>query len=325
VFNALVGNARLLGAAWTCYRLAVERQFPDVERDPGFQARDVPQIRDRMQQIEKSLDLGADRALLKAVLQHTQTLPPDQRIPPIDAWIQANGGIDPALDAVYRSTALVAPEARLKLTEWSRADFERNADAWVKLAVALEAWQRDARAEKRTRDGAFARLRPVWMDALQQFHDDELYPDANGTLRLSFGRVEGYSPEDGVTYHAQTGLQGMARKAGGPPFDAPIRVLDQVRVAPRTRWAAPDLEDVPVNFLSTLDNTGGNSGSPTLNARGELVGFVFDRNWDAVAADWVYEADLTRSIHVDVRYLLWMLDEVEKAKVLLQEMGVGRG
>ena len=80
--------------------------------------------------------------------------------------------------------------------------------------------------------------------------------------------------------------------------------------------------EVPVNFLTTLDNTGGNSGSPTLNAKGEMVGWVFDRNWEAVAADWVFAPELTRSIHVDSRYALWLLQEVYNAEELLTELGV---
>ncbi|MSQ03757.1 MAG: S46 family peptidase [Myxococcales bacterium] len=323
--SGLTNTPRLLGVALTGYHLAFERQFPDVDRDPGFQSRDVSDIRDRFKALARSLDLPSDRALFRTLLVATQDLPANQRIPPIDAWIAAAGGIDAGLDAIYASRALVDLERRERLLTTDQVEFERSGDPWVRLAVALETWHRSIRSEKRARDGALARLRPIYMDALIQFRPGTIYPEANGTLRLSFGKVEGYTPEDGAVYLPHTTLGGMAAKVRGAPFHAPARVLEEVPNAPRSRWSDPTLGDVPVDFLTTLDNTGGSSGSPAMNAHGALVGITFDRNWEAVAADWMYDPALTRSIHVDVRYLLWSLDQVDHAAVLLAEMGVDRG
>lgn len=325
VVSGMTNSPRLFGVALAGYHLAFERQFPDTDRDPGFQARDVSDIRDRFAQVDRVIDLPSDRALFRTLLVASQALPPVQRIPPIDAWIAASGGIDAALDKVYAARALIAMDGRERLLTMSQVDFERSVDPWIGLAVSFERWHRGVRAEKRTRDGALARVRPVYMDALIQYRAGDIYPEANGTLRLSFGKVDGYTPEDGAVYLPQTTLGGMARKVRGAPFEAPARLLEEVPTAPRTRWSDPSLGDVPVNFLSTLDNTGGSSGSPAMNAQGALVGIAFDRNWEAVAADWMYDPALTRSIHVDIRYLLWTLDQVEHANVLLAEMGVERG
>ncbi len=322
VYSALVQTPLLLNTAVTAYRLAFEQQFPDASRDPGFQARDRADIGDRFRGYDRILDLPSDRALMKEILQQSQALPETQRIPPLDAWLAKAGSVQNALDELYASPALATAEARLRLLDQKQPDFERAADPWIRLAVALDTWHRSVRAEKRVRDGALARLRPAYMEAMLKMHPGAVYPEANATLRLSFGKVDGYTPEDGAVHLPQTTLGGMARKVRESPFDAPLRVLEEVPAAPRTRWSDPTLGDVPVNFLSTVDNTNGNSGSPTLNAHGEIVGLVFDRNWEAVAADWRYDPALTRSIHVDVRYLLWMLDEVEHAQVLLAELGV---
>ncbi|MFZ5476011.1 MAG: S46 family peptidase [Myxococcota bacterium] len=323
LYNGLGYNGKLLGVAVTAYRLAAEREKPDVQREPGFQDRDVADVRDRFHQLDRTLHLASDRDLLEVIVRRTQELPADQRIPPIDTWLAQNGGdVDKALDVLYASPALASPEAREKLLGATRAELEASQDPWVKLGVALETWHRGIRASDRAIDATLLRLRPVYMDALLAFRPGEVYPDANGTLRVSFGRVAGYEPEDGVTYQPQTDLGGLVAKVGQEPFDAPDKVLAKVQAAPSTKWADPALGQVPVNFLSTLDNTGGSSGSPTLNARGELVGLVFDRNWDAVAADWIFDPATTRSIHVDVRYMFWMLAEVEGAKGLVQEMGV---
>jgi hypothetical protein len=192
----------------------------------------------------------------------------------------------------------------------------------MRLAVALEDWLARERKEDDAYRGAMLRLRPQYLAAMAAFRPGRFYPDANGTLRVTFGSVEGYSPRDAVQYAPQTTVSGMVEKAGEPPFDAPKRLLDAAPDASKTRWADPKLGDVPVDFLTTLDTTGGNSGSATLNAEGELVGLVFDGNIEAVASDWVFMPELNRSIHVDIRYILWIL-EVEGATHVLDELGVG--
>lgn len=323
--SGMTQTPRLLGVALAGYHLAFERQFPDADRDPGFQTRDVPDIRNRFTALDRVLDLPSDRALFRTLLVASQELPEDQRLAPMDAWIVASGGIDPALEQLYASRALTAKDSRERLLSMNQGDFERSADPWLRLAVAFETWHRGVRAQDRIRNGALARVRPMYMEVLRQYRAGDIYPEANGTLRISFGKVDGYRPEDGVVNLAQTTLGGMAAKVGASPFDAPPRFLEEVPMAPRTRWSDPTLGDVPVNFLTSLDNTGGSSGSPAMNAQGGLVGIAFDRNWEAVAADWMYDPVLTRSIHVDIRYLLWTLDRVERANVLLAEMGVMRG
>jgi hypothetical protein len=128
---------------------------------------------------------------------------------------------------------------------------------------------------------------------------------------------------DAPPYRPFTSLsQVVAKHKGAPPFDVPARL----RAAQAKGVAGPyqdeTLGDVPVDFLADLHISGGNSGSATLNAKGELVGLVFDGNYEAMASDWVFVPSLTRSIHVDIRYVLWLLDAVDHADGLLREIGV---
>src|SRR5204862_5000983 len=109
---------------------------------------------------------------------------------------------------------------------------------------------------------------------------------------------------------------------GAEPFEVPERLLAEAPRAPASRFADPRLHDVPVAFLADADTTGGNSGSPVLNGKGELVGVNFDRVWENVANDFGYNPEVARNVNVDVRYLLWMLDVVQGASGVLQEMGV---
>lgn len=172
--------------------------------------------------------------------------------------------------------------------------------------------------------GATALDRPSYVAALRERAGGALAPDANSTLRITFGTVRGYRPKpDAEPYEPFTYLSGVvAKHQGKPPFDAPPRLLAAAERPGRT-YRAPEHDEVPVNFLADLDITGGNSGSPTLNRRGELVGLVFDGNYEAMASDWLFMPAITRSIHVDLRYVLWLLDEVDGARHLLQELGVG--
>ena len=202
-----------------------------------------------------------------------------------------------------------------------RAALEASTDPWVSLAVTLEGWLSQQRVTSDQLSGAMARLRPLYMQALIDMRGESgLYPDANSTLRLTFGHVQGWSPEDGAVFLPQTTLSGMVAKATGEvPFDAPEVLLS--RAGEESRWRDDALGDVPVNYLSTLDITGGNSGSATLNAAGEFVGLAFDGNVDSIGADWAF-GPTSRTIHVDVRYMLWVMESDPEARWLLEELGI---
>jgi hypothetical protein len=142
-------------------------------------------------------------------------------------------------------------------------------------------------------------------------------------MRLNYGVVKGYSPRDGIYYKPISTLAGVAEKhTGVPPFDCPRRLLELADLPDRGHHDDPLLSDVPVDILTTHDSTGGNSGSPLINARGELVGCLFDGNYEAMTSDFLFMDDLTRSISVDIRYVLFIADQVDGARNVLEELGV---
>ena len=142
-------------------------------------------------------------------------------------------------------------------------------------------------------------------------------------MRFSYGRVEGYTPRDAVRYDPFSTLGGMlAKNSGSFPFALDAKMLAAARGRGRARYIDPLLGDVPVNFLTSNDSTGGNSGSPVLNGSGELVGVLFDGNYEALDSDFHYQPDLSRSIHVDIRYVLFVADQVNQAGNVLAELGV---
>ena len=158
---------------------------------------------------------------------------------------------------------------------------------------------------------------------LRETREGPVYPDANSTLRFSHAAIMGYQKWDGAPQSPQTDLAGaVAKHTGKDPFDLPERVREKASEANETYWSDPQLGDLPLCFLSNGDTTGGNSGSPVIDGQGRLVGLNFDRVWENIAGDYGFNQGHSRNISVDIRYLLWMLDEVEGGSALLEEMGV---
>jgi len=139
---------------------------------------------------------------------------------------------------------------------------------------------------------------------------------------VTVGKVDGYIPRDGLIAAPQTTLEGMLAKSGPAPYDAPDDLLSAIRGKDYGPWADERIGSVPVNFLSTLDTARGSSGSPTMNAKGELIGIIFDGNYESIASDWFFDPAMTRSIHTDIRFVVWYLDRVAGQATLLHEIGV---
>jgi hypothetical protein len=172
--------------------------------------------------------------------------------------------------------------------------------------------------------GDLATGQRLWIAALMEMTPDKtLYPDANSTMRLTYGTIEDYDPKDAVTYKYYTTLQGVVDKykPGDFEFDLPQRLIDLNNKKEFGRYASPK-GYMPVCFLTNNDITGGNSGSPVMNGNGELIGLAFDGNWEAMSGDIAYEPELQRTIAVDIRYVLWIMDVYAGAGHLVNEMTV---
>jgi hypothetical protein len=152
-----------------------------------------------------------------------------------------------------------------------------------------------------------------------------VYPDANSTLRVTYGNIKGrdHGADGTGSWKAFTTVNGVVAKATGEgEFNAPEAQLAAIRAKDFGKYVDPKLKTVPVDYLATLDITGGNSGSAALNAKGEFIGLAFDGTLDSIISDWDYNKANTRDIQVDVRYILWNMKHVDKADNLLKEMNV---
>ena len=315
-----VNRSQLLGAAGLLYRWAKEQQKPNAQRESGYQERDRLPVTERLAQIERRYDAGVDRILLDQAMTEYGKVPADKRNAGFETKLAEIG-----IDKLYAETKLGDSAMRTSWLNKSVAEFEASDDPFIQLAVAayptLIAEENNAKA----RSGRLQAARSVVMAGQLAFAKSQgrtLYPDANGSLRFTYGKVTG-KMRDGQIWTPFTTAEGVvAKQTGRGEFDAPDAAIASLKAKDFGSYADPTLGTLPVNFLSTVDITNGNSGSSTLNAKGEFVGLAFDGTLDGVVADWAFDSSVNRTIHVDSRYMLWTMDKVDGAQRLLQEMGV---
>ena len=328
-----IADEGLLGEATILYKWGVEKAKPDLERDPDYMDRKIPDIRQDLEIFRTGYNPSADRAVLHLFLKEATDLPEGERIEALDdTFGLAHPGsrqgpskdLGAALDDLYRRTRLDQDSIRLAMLDMSHEALIRQGDSMIDLAAKLYAENEERLTREKIFSESLDRLMAGWIEILNRASKEKsFYPDANGTFRLNYGVVRGYSPRDAVRYEPFTTVAGVVEKNTGiPPFNCPERIValeSEKRYGP---YLDRSLGDVPVDLLTTNDSTNGNSGSPLINSHGELVGCLFDGNYEALSCDFVFDENLHRSICVDSRYILWIADYVDNAQALLRELGV---
>ena len=325
-------NIGAIDAALTLYRRAIEHEKPDAEREAGYQQRDDAAIEGTLRQMERRYVPQMDRQLQRYWLQQYARLPKEQRFETFDKWLalrpaqderDADKAIDRTLNALAK-TELGSTDVRIRWLGADRKAFEESKDPAIRYAVAIMPTLLAQEQERKQRAGEALLARPLYLQAVADYRKskgDAVYPDANSSLRITFGHVMPYTKLNGAKQLPFTTLEQVAAKnTGKPPFDAPKSVLDAIAAKHYGGLADKKLGTVPVDFLADLDITGGNSGSPVMDAQGRLVGLAFDMNWEAVVSNWVYDPAMTRMIAVDGRYVRWVMQEAYPAPALLQEL-----
>jgi hypothetical protein len=307
---------------------AADKEKPQAERNPNLSMAAL-RARASLADIFAERMPGFERQMLAFLLRKAAELPPEQKIEAIERRFGNLKGDDrvraeeefarTALESKNLSTA----EAVSKLFEMTPAQLRQLNDPLLDFAADIAALNSQVAGRTRAFNATVGRVRPNLVRGLSEMHGSLPYPDANRTLRFTYGDVKGYVPHDAAIYEAFTNLSGVIEKdIGREPFDAPEKLKQLYRSRDFGPYATPDGQNVPVDFLSTTDIIGGNSGSPIMNGHGEQVGIIFDGNYEGLGNDFFYNDAKGRAISVDIRYVLFIADKFGGAGYILKELDI---
>ena len=272
----------------------------------------------------RDYDHNIDRRIAKEVLPlYFSLTQPEERDEYLkEIYAKYKGNLEKYIDHVYDNSILANKKNFDKfMKKPTEKKFEK--DPAMQLRAAVFRTYRALVAKEAEFAKVINPLHKTYLKGLMEMTNGPVYPDANFTMRLTYGNVKPYSPKDGVIYNYYTTLKGVMEKEDptNSEFIVPARLKELYEANDFGQYALPNGE-MPVAFLTTNDITGGNSGSGVLNARGELIGLAFDGNWESLSGDINFDNNLQRCINVDIRYVLFIIDKFGGCKRLIDEMNI---
>ncbi|MDQ3129143.1 MAG: S46 family peptidase, partial [Acidobacteriota bacterium] len=271
-----------------------------------------------------------EREILKFFLRKMDELPDGQKFQAVETLFNRYQGKERRAaeetfaESIAERNNFDTPEKVFALYDMSAGDLQKKYPNVYEFMTAFIQEKTAVTARTGKFNSEIDRLRLIYQQGMAEMKGVQPYPDANSSLRFTYGYIKGYSPREAVSYSPFTSLKGMIEKdTGVNPFDVPekLKALQNTRDFGRFGLNG----SVPVNFLSTTDIIGGNSGSPTLNAYGEQIGLVFDGNYEGLGNDLFYSSDHNRTIAVDIRYVLFVVEKFANAGWILNEMVIKGG
>ncbi len=281
----------------------------------------------------KSTDLAADQNILAAML-HQYYLNVDKNQHPIGFFESIKGSFgDPKEESTWKKYATHIFNNTMLLNDAKWNAFKKNPDgtvlqgdpAYATASAFLKNWQSKYLPQVQQFNTANNDYFRMYMKGLMEMDPSAaklMYPDANFTMRISYGSVKSYQPKDGVKYDYITTMKGVMQKykKGDYEFDLPESYINAVNKKDYGQYIDKGRNDLVINFITTNDITGGNSGSPVMDANGNLIGLCFDGNYEALSHKISFDKELNRTICLDVRYMLWCIDKLGGAKNIIDEL-----
>jgi hypothetical protein len=320
-----LGRASAVSQAITLYEFALERaKSADRDREPQFQERNWDDLKRALLDDEPTIR-GLEEDVLTIGFEKALALPAGRRLPAVTSLVARAKTSDPRALArlILQGTKVESVQVRKALVEASPSAFEQSTDPAVVFARELLPSTRDQRARVRVLNETLFQHRSTFAKGLAEWKGQTMYADANFTLRVTYGKAAGYRDTSGRAVPFATTLGDMftlARSRGnGGEFALPPALVEwRARIGDAA--FGETFAHMPVNFVSTNDITGGNSGSATLNRRLEIVGLIFDGNEEAMAGDWAYSETAGRALSTDIRFALTIAREVHRAGWIVDEL-----
>lgn len=327
-FTQIHNSTSLLGIAKNVnlFRLALNAQ-PENQKSAFFN-QNKPRLKQILTGIYDAFNIDADRKIFKRMLTDASDFSAEQPVRAVYKIAAKSGEsekeIDDFITSSFDRSKLYDSNYVYKTLLNTIASFSSYSDPLLTFEQEIATQILELKPEHDRREGVLNKLMGDYVNVKEQFLKKDFIPDANRTLRLTYGYVRGYWPADASYMRPYTTIKGILEKGTteNPEFDYPAQIRTLWEAKDFGTFAKKDLNDVPVAFLYNMDTTGGNSGSPVMNAKGELIGVNFDRAYGATINDYAWNESYSRSIGVDIRYVLWVASKIDKADFLLKEMGI---
>lgn len=308
------------GDLYNNYKLEMDK--PDSDRRSIYQDKNRESLIKQIENFFSSFRADVDKKITLKILSDALTYPEVKGsafFDFIDGHKTKDEELREYIEDIYASSELLKLENVLDLIK----DPDLENEPLLEMVQTIRSVKDQEDEKNRIREGKLNVLLAQFMDVKKMWKDKLFIPDANGTLRLTYGYVRGYSPADAVYYSPVTSLKGLVQKGkedGDYLLDPRIKELYAKKDF--GRFIDKKLNDVPVAICYNTDTSGGNSGSPILNAYGELIGVNFDRAFEATINDYAWSEEYSRSIGVDIRYVLWVTQKIGGADYILHELGI---
>ena len=328
-------NEGLLASPWvrnTAQLGNMVKMMNEKKDDEAYQARVRVNLNNMVNNYEKTYLEKADKKIFAAILNNFYTDVPKSQHPKFftliveDYWKGSpEATFKNYADYLWANSQLIDPsKLRAFLSNATQETLEKDPAYQYAVNLIPQKYIKDNlgtilsdfQAEKN-------RLDNLYLEALLKKNKGALiYPDANSTMRISYGQIQNYSPKDGITYNITTTIDGMIAKyqPGDDEFDLPQSLIDAYNKRDFRQYG--ENGTLNIGFISNNDITGGNSGSPVLNGNGELIGIAFDGNWEAMSGDIAFDKQYKRTISVDIRFVLWCIDVLGDAKNIINELDI---